>query len=51
MREIRLGFSIGQIKQIIELVLANMDIPSMIDNSVRAKLTAVDQRITEFQEF
>jgi hypothetical protein len=48
MKEIRLGFSMGQIKNIIEMVIETMNIPLMIDSTVSSKLKTVETRITDF---
>jgi hypothetical protein len=48
MKEIRLGFSMGQIKNIIEMVIETMNIPLMIDSTVSSKLKTVEARITDF---
>jgi hypothetical protein len=50
MKEIRLGFSMGQIKNIIEMVIETMNIPLMIDSTVSSKLKTVEARITDFQD-
>jgi hypothetical protein len=50
MKDIRLGFSMGQIKSIVEMVLDSMNIPMMIESTVSSKLKMVEATITDFQE-